>query len=747
MTSTAADRASVRDRLWVWFKDELSLAQLSASLNAALMLYVLEIILTLSIVALIFSGSLADQLPYAVGFVLIGEALLVATVTVLSSYGGSIAVAQDTSGVILALAVAAIVAGSPAGETADTRFATVLLLLVGSTLAMGLLSLVLGVFKLGRLVRFLPFPVVGGFLAGSGWLLTVGGIGVATGTRFGMGLLQPGMLVRWLPAFALGLVALLVIRRWKNPLALAALLVGAALTFYGLIWVLGIPLTTLTAEGWLLGPFPNDLTWRFPLDPQTLAHVNWPVLLSAIPVAAPALLIAVIALLLNASGLELVIKRDVGLNRELMVTGAANLLSGLTGGLIGYLAISFSTLNYTLGKGKRLPGLLIAVLLILTLSTGTTFLALLPRPLLGGLLIYIGLALLYEWVIQSWSSFPRMDYFIVLSILIIIALKDFLWGVGFGLIMAILLFVVSSSRLDVIRYELSGATYRSRVNRSLQQWMMLQTHGDQLLIFKLHGFIFFGTANNVFERVRARSRRASAPVRYLLLDFEQVTGLDSTALLSFSRLLQWARENEIALIMSGLTARARNQLRKGGFIEQTAGLRLFADMDRGIEWCEDQIVASVPTAGSLPASLQAQLLTILPDQAQIAALIRHLHRREVAAGEHIIRQGDEPDHVFFVESGQLTAQLEKPGRAPVRLETMQGGYMVGELGFFLGTRRNASVVADRPSVVYFLTREDWDQMTKHAPEVAQTCANLVIRLLGQRVAHLTRAVDALVVAT
>jgi SulP family sulfate permease len=195
--------------------------------------------------------------------------------------------------------------------------------------------------------------------------------------------------------------------------------------------------------------------------------------------------------------------------------------------------------------------------------------------------------------------------------------------------------------------------------------------------------------------------------------------------------------------MSGLAARARDQLRNGGFTEQTEGLRLFVDMDRGIEWCEDQIVASAQTEVSPKANLHDQLLTILPDQAQIAALIQHMHRREVAAGEHIIRQGDEPDHVFFVESGQLTAQLEKPGREPVRLETMQGGRMVGELGFFLGTPRNASVVADRASVVYFLTYEDWEQMTKYYPEVAQTCNSLAIRLLGQRVAHLTRVVDAL----
>jgi SulP family sulfate permease len=310
--------------------------------------------------------------------------------------------------------------------------------------------------------------------------------------------------------------------------------------------------------------------------------------------------------------------------------------------------------------------------------------------------------------------------------------------------MTILLFVVSYSRINIVRYELSGATYRSRVNRSLRQWQLLQTNGDQLWIFKLHGFIFFGTANNLFERVRERARRAAAsPVRFILLDFEQVSGLDSTALLSFRKLLQLVCESKIELIMTGLASRARGQLLRGGFTEQTDGLRLLADMDRGIEWCEDQIVAGVQTELSPEANLRDQLLTILPDASRIAALIQSMHRREVAAGQQIIRQGDEPDSLFFVESGQLTAQLEKPGQEPVRLETMQGGRMVGELGFFLGTPRNASVVADRPSVVYVLTREEWDQITKHHPEVAQTLNSLAIRLLGQRVAHLTRVVDAL----
>ena len=173
------------------------------------------------------------------------------------------------------------------------------------------------------------------------------------------------------------------------------------------------------------------------------------------------------------------------------------------------------------------------------------------------------------------------------------------------------------------------------------------------------------------------------------------------------------------------------------------GLRLFADMDRGVECCEDQIIAGIQTKMSPAASLQDQFLTLLPDKSRFTTLIENMRRREVAAGEYIIRQGDEPDQLFFLESGQLTAELEKQGRASVRLETMQGGGMVGELGFFLGTRRNASVVADCPSVVYFLTREEWDQIKKNNPEVAQTLNSLAIHLLAQRVSHLARVVDAL----
>jgi sulfate permease, SulP family len=205
---------------------------------------------------------------------------------------------------------------------------------------------------------------------------------------------------------------------------------------------LGHTPTELGASGWLLGPFPQDMAWSPPLTPQTLAMVDTEALWRAVPLAAPAVFISVIALLLNTSSLELLTRRDIRLDQELKVTGAANLISGLAGGLIGYHAMSVSSLSHALGKGCRLPGLLVALMIVCTLLAGTALLSHIPRLLLGGLLIYIGLAMLHEWLLQAWSRFSKADYAVVLAIFGITVSTDFLWGIGLGTVMTMLLFLV-----------------------------------------------------------------------------------------------------------------------------------------------------------------------------------------------------------------------------------------------------------------------------------------------------------------
>jgi SulP family sulfate permease len=106
-------------------------------------------------------------------------------------------------------------------------------------------------------------------------------------------------------------------------------------------------------------------------------------------------------------------------------------------------------------------------------------------------------------------------------------------------------------------------------------------------------------------------------------------------------------------------------------------------------------------------------------------------------------QGSAPDSLFFVESGQVTAQLERPSQEPIRLETMGNGRVVGEMGFYLGQVRTASVVADMPGVVYELSRQKLAQMEAEASEAAAGLHRLIAHLLAERATHLVETVEAL----
>ena len=129
--------------------------------------------------------------------------------------------------------------------------------------------------------------------------------------------------------------------------------------------------------------------------------------------------------------------------------------------------------------------------------------------------------------------------------------------------------------------------------------------------------------------------------------------------------------------------------------------------------------------------------------ADISGLLKYLEREEVAAGYLLMRQGDLPDDPYFIESGQVTAQLMGPDRRPVRLQTMEGGHVVDEIGFYLGQQRTASVVADEACVIYRLTKDALALMECDEPQAASALHRIIVQFSAQRISHLIRAVDAL----
>jgi sulfate permease, SulP family len=357
-------------------------------------------------------------------------------------------------------------------------------------------------------------------------------------------------------------------------------------------------------------------------------------------------------------------------------------------------------------------------------------------------LIYLGLVLLAEWVYEAWLHSSRLDFLVIVTILAIIVTSGFLQGVVAGLILAVILFVVSYSRVSVIKFALSGREYRSRVTRGRHEQAVLEAHGDQLYVLKLEGFIFFGTANGLLSKLRAYRQNASTPLKYVVMDFSRVSGVDSTGMLSFARMLQWSIERGVELAFTGLSDALGPAFHRQRALNPEAMMQFFPDLDHGIEWCENELIAAYaplqPRADNLIAALEEYMKLDT-----VRKLLPYLMRREFAPGEYLIKVGDAPDYLYFIESGQVTAQLEPAGGKPVRLETVQGGRTVGELGFYLGARRTASVVADQPSVVYALSAQDLRIMESSDVEAANILHRTILHLQNERVAHLTRSVGAL----
>ena len=746
--STPSVMLKARSHLSAWAAEELRPGVLASGLLAGGLIYLLEVVFAISFTALVYTNELSNYLPLAIGFTLIGDVILVVCVVVFSSYRGASAIEQDVPAAILALTVAAVLGTLPAGTDPATKFATVVMVVVLTTTLTGLFFLLTGYFKWGGLARFLPYPVMGGFLAGTGWLLLTGALGLATDRPLSIELLEGGLVVKWLPALIFGVVLLTANRRWRSPLIVPAIIVGGVILFYLVVGLSNSPIDQLRVDGWLLAEVPAGGAWHFPLNADLLSQVNWSALSGQLVTIAPILLISVVALLLNVNALELISKRDIDLNHELIVAGAGNVLAGLVGGLPGYADITFSTLNLRLTGGRRVTLLITAALLALTVFAGAAFLVAVPKFVLAGVIFYIGLDLLITWTYEAWFKFPRVDFAIILSILAVIALRGFLEGVLVGLVAAIVLFVINYSRTSMIKHALSGVNFRSRVNRSFSQRAVLDAHGAQLYVLELQGFIFFGTANGLYEQIKLRVRDATQPaVQFVVLDFAHVTGLDSTGLLSFEKLLSLVKEKSFTLVLTGLSGRSiqhtllREQLRRGGFDEETNTLHFFFDLDRGLEWCEDQLIAA--------AQLEAEEKTltdyfdhILPVD-QMSRIMRYLERREFTAGEYLMRQGEAADDLFFIESGQVTSQIEHPDQQPIRLETMCGGRTVGELGFYLGTPRSAAVIADEASITYRLTRRALERMEQADPPAALAFHRLIVHLLGDRTIHLMRSVQAL----
>jgi len=691
--------------------------------------------LNVSSAAIIYQEPLAAFLDRGIALTQVGGVIMGVASALLFSYRGAICQPQNTMAVIMALSAASIAAGM-ADPQSEGGFATVAAFVASTTAAVGVVTWLLGRLRLGLVARFIPFPVLTGFMAATGYLLIVGGLGMAIGEPVrasGIGvLLEPGNPSRWMP-WALAAVAIATaIRALRQPMAFPLGLFLSALAFYAIVGLVGPGIDGARQAGWLLGPFEGLSFLPALRGWQPLAVDGW-ALLAQIPNVLAIIGLSIVAGVLSASSLEVATGTHLDPDRDLRAVGIANVAAAAAGGSpVGYQSLSLSTLAFGLGATGPSNGWVVTVACALALAIGAPVISAMPVGVFAAGVIVIGLNLLIGPLLDQRRSLPIADYAVVLVIPAVTAAFGFLWGVAVGLAAATLFFVVTFARIDVVRLATTGARLRSRLERPDFEQARLAVLGRLTSIYSLEGYIFFGTAHRLARQLEAVLDRAPRP-RFVLIDLRRVRGLDTSAARALVRLDAACRRAGVELILSGLTEASARAIRGQQALAAGAGPRIVERLEAALETVEERLLATDPaTADGMPDVVEE-----LRRRHPAADLDRYFRSVSVPAGSEVIVQGAPSDSLLVLRSGALRTEVTVENGAPVTVARCLPGAMVGEIGLYAGVPRTARVVAEQPSEFLRIDAAALDRMADELPAVLADFNRMVAAILARRLSRTT----------
>jgi SulP family sulfate permease len=694
--------------------------------------------------SLVFSGPLQEYSGIGVGIGLISGLILTLALAIGGSIPGTVGVGQSEPAVVLGVVATAMAAELEVAGAPERLLPTVVMTVAVSALAVGAIFFLLGRLRMGNLIRFVPYPLIVGFIGGMGWLLIGGAARVVTGLSLLPtnlpALAEPAMLLRWVPALTAGAGLWALQRSRPRALNVPLTAVGIVVCFWAVVLATGTSPQDLAAEGWMLAPVPPLGLWLSTHWMAMAREVDWNVLLNHWPEILTLITVSLMGVLMQASVIEIAARSDGDLNRELRALGVGNAVGSLAGGMPGYHSLSASLLSIRIGRPTRATGLIVAVITLLILCFGGGAIAWLPKLLIGGLLFYVGLdvliaALLNVHLRRSWP-----EYAVAMLVFVTVAFVGLLEGLGVGVAAGVVLFVVNYSQIDVVRHESSAAEHHSNVVRSARARLLLDELGDRVMILELQGYIFFGTSNLLLNRIRARLTGCQRPrPRFILLDFRRVTGIDSSVSLSLDKLAQYGQTYAMRLIVSGLSSHLRPAFERLAQGHPAASrIRIFPDIDHALEYAENQLLATAAAESVEGETLERQLAEAGGEEQEIALLMRWVDRRSYGEGEPLISQGEASDDIFYVERGAVTVQLVLPGGRTVRIRTMGAGAVIGEIAFYMRLPRSATVVAAEETLAARISAEALARMRAEAPGAAALLHSFLARQLAEKLVAATQ---------
>ena len=696
--------------------------------------------------ALMFPGTLGAGIPIAIWAMLIGSCIGGVWIALATSLPPLATGINSPTGTVLVLLSAA--AGSSVmatGGSPQAAIQTVMLIFTAATLMSGALLYALGACRLGSYFRFVPSCVVGGFLTATGCFLIAGAVRMTTGRRLGLSSLAANWTTFEIAKLGCAVTALMVLlglRRWvKSAFAMPAALVAMWLTGFIVLQNLGL---SGPEHGWYFRSLGALTQWS-PFEAARTSHLTWPMMLRLTPELLAVTIVALISLVTKVSSLEVGRQASGDLDREFRAHGIASLIAAPFGGLTASLQVGTSRLLEHAGGGTRMSGVVCALALGAVGVANFNLQELIPIPIVAGLVFYLGYTFIIDALSRPYSQRAWLDLLLAVGITIVCLEYGFLVGVLAGLVCACMLFAMSYARLGVVRRHVTRAQFASYVERSTEASKHLYETGEAIQLYWLSGYIFFGSSESVFERIRADiNSLLPRRVAYVVLDFGLVSGSDSSTIVSLAKLRNFCGQQGTTLVYCSLSPANHATLKRGGFFGGKSPHQVFADLNHALAWCEDQLLAKANLDADFGLSgfepwLQRQL------GASIAAadLLAYLERKDADSSQIFYREGEPADTLDLVAEGHLAIDITKSDGKYLRVRRTMTHTVVGEMGFFRRAARSATVSADGPAILFTLTRTNLERMRRERPELASAFDDFIIRVLANRIDAANREVAAL----
>ena len=676
----------------------------------------------ISMAVLVFAGPAAEALPRAAGSFVVAGGLMAMWVAARSRIVPAATIVQDGPAIVAAAVVGDFV-GRSSGQLAD-----VFVLLALTSLLTGTAMWLLGRFKLGGLVRYMPSTVISAFVAGTGWLLFKGGIEVMTGMSLGLedvsGLFGSETLQFWLPGCVIGLVAWQIGRSDRLPAwAVGGVVLLALGGFYG-VTVVGWSVAQAESGGWLIGPFPSSSGISL-VSPAELADADWGSALPSLPGLGSVVALSIVALLLNLTGIGTQTATRVDVDTELRTAGIANILASPVGASPGFHAMGNTLLLYRLGTARRAVPIAAGAVMIALGVLGTSAVGYVPRIIPGIVLIAVGADLLDGWARGILRGSNRVEQLLSVAILLVIGFVGILPGIGAGVAAACAVFVVRYSRVDPVRNVATGRELRSRVDRSPPEAAWLTANAERRRVFQLQGYLFFGSMVTLETRLRDYVIDDANGVDTVIVDLQHVTGVDPSGYELMAGLFGELSDNGIATIVSSLDPQLNDVMAEAlsGGPDHIANT-----LDYALELCEDIQIGMQP---------QTESAVDNPTLALSEELRAEFTLQVFTAGAVLMPQGSASDGLCIIDEGMLTvARIDERGQLH-RLRRLGPLGIVGEIGVITGATRMAEVVADTAGSAYWLSIDRYRQLRSERPDLIIELHEYILQAQAERVVSLS----------